>query len=696
MQLIMGSTGSPTAVALYLAVIWSLPCFNAELQNIVLYDPDVSENDDIGYNTYKADVSSDIVAKYVGTVVKNNTNGKAKASVKTSSLQNDTTDNVISGINRNDTILDEISNVTNRVNSDGKIEKRDAMTSPLKSTMETRNQRVSQSAALPEYNRMNDKLVCRAKEKVDTWLRHPVNCSRHFICSGGQVREMKPCQRGEVFSIRLKECVLAGSPHDDCDEIVYSLPVHRIRVANNSARTSSEQSYTSDERAVWHPQFSQVRDATPTVQLEPTPLEVDGPGSSSFAKIIDVGCKGKAGGVFPHPDNCAWYYNCSLTPDAVMEKYHGGHVMECPYPQLFSLRSLQCEDFEDVECQGRYEPKSPCDYRANHCHETSHCIPCWVRYASCLGSEDGLNPWPELEWRPFFVECYRQRTVFQGSCDKSAVFSPLTRACETPYSIPREHGGWRPSCQGRRDGKYPDEHGRCESYYTCSGQIFTGFHSCPDETMFDPVTGSCQQASRVPYPCGDLDSPNFCRNKTDGNFLDAYGRCTHYYTCSDGELEEVSLCPEGVFDPKTRMCVTSSDVTSPCGLAPNPCLHKSDGYHIDDKFCRDYYLCERGLQVASFTCSENTVFNNITNKCEDAAETAPPCGLAPTCTNRPNGRYPALNKGVQYYFTCVNFTFVGHFRCSHEDGGLAFSSVRRQCDSPTTVCTEHLGSSEFC
>lgn len=55
------------------------------------------------------------------------------------------------------------------------------------------------------------------------------------------------------------------------------------------------------------------------------------------------------------------------------------------------------------------------DYRANHCHETSHCIPCWVRYATCQGQQDGLNPWPELEWRPFFVECYRERTVFQGN-----------------------------------------------------------------------------------------------------------------------------------------------------------------------------------------------------------------------------------------------------------------------------------------
>lgn len=65
--------------------------------------------------------------------------------------------------------------------------------------------------------------------------------------------------------------------------------------------------------------------------------------------------------MFPHPDNCAWYFNCSVRPDAVMDTYYSGHVMECPYPQLFSLESRQCEDFEDVQCRGRYEPKSPCE-----------------------------------------------------------------------------------------------------------------------------------------------------------------------------------------------------------------------------------------------------------------------------------------------------------------------------------------------
>ncbi|KAK7480027.1 hypothetical protein BaRGS_00028760 [Batillaria attramentaria] len=543
---------------------------------------------------------------------------------------------------------------------------------------ETHVQLLGQGSAAPEYNRMTDKLLCRAQEQVDTWLRHPANCSRYFVCSGGQ------------------KCVPARSALDDCDEMVFGIPTH-LRVTNTS-QSYADPASTSGDRLLWDPQYSQTRDATPRLQLQPTPLHKAAlEGSPSYAVNPKDVCAGRKSGIFAHPENCAWYYNCSLQPDAVMEKFYGGHVMECPYPQLFSTQSLQCEDFEDVECRGRYEPKSPCDYRANHCHETSHCIPCWVRYASCLGQEDGLNPWPEMEWRPFFVECYRQRTVFQGSCDKSAVFSPLTRACETPYSIPREHGGWRPSCQGRRDGKYADEHGRCESYYTCAGQIFTGFHSCPGDTMFDPITGSCQHSARVPYPCGDLDSPNFCVNKTDGQYLDAHGRCTHYYTCRNGELEGVSMCPEGVFDPRTRACDTSSDVSSPCGTAHSPCYDKPDGYHIEGEgSCRDYYLCERGLHVASFTCDENTVFNDVKQKCDDVGGTAPPCGFAPTCADRRDGRYPALNKGVQYYFTCKNFTFTGYTKCSYREGGLAFSAVRRRCDSPARVCAEILGSDDLC
>ncbi|XP_041376505.1 uncharacterized protein LOC121388987 [Gigantopelta aegis] len=333
------------------------------------------------------------------------------------------------------------------------------------------------------------------------------------------------------------------------------------------------------------------------------------------------------------------------------------------------------------------------DYRANHCHETSHCIPCWVRYASCLDRVDGLNPWPDLEWKPFFVECYRERTVFQGVCDKSAVFSPLTRACETPYSIPRQNGGWRPSCEERRDGVYPDEYGRCDIYYVCKGEIFTGFFRCERPEIFNPISGECDNPEKVPYPCGDLELPNVCQEKNDGYYLDIFGRCTHYMECKSGELAGVSMCPSGVFNPESRRCDLSQNVIKPCGNLSNPCVFKDDGFFANrEKDCIEYFQCERGFMVAKFKCPENTVYNDVTNKCDDVSNTPPPCGIAPECEDKEDGFYPALNKGMQFYYECKNNTFVMYKQCEEDHGGLVFSPTQRNCDFPKQLCLDlHLG-----
>ncbi|XP_076443984.1 uncharacterized protein LOC143282269 [Babylonia areolata] len=498
--------------------------------------------------------------------------------------------------------------------------------------------------------------------EITTWIRHPDNCSRYLACSGGQAREMTPCGEGHVFSVRDKHCVAVGSSLDDCEEP--SFDVHAQLPFLNSSFWNRLRLPDTEGWSLGQPVLSQSEAVTAEDWLVPL-SSVDVQQSGLPVPVPEEVC-GSAQSVFPHPGNCAWYFNCSLLPDAVMETYHGDHVVECPYPQLFSSVSLQCEDFADVLCQSRSEPKSPCDYRANHCQETSHCIPCWVRYASCVTLPDGLNPWPGLYWQPFFVECYRQRTLFQGSCNTPSIFSPLTRTCETPHNIPREYGGWRSSCRGRRNGKFPDENGRCESYYTCKDQVFTGFHSCPADSLFNPVSGRCQGRSEVPYPCGDQDTQNFCRAKPDGRYLDAYGRCTHYYSCLGGVVGEVSLCPDGVFNPQTRHCDTSSDVTSPCGRGHNPCVEKEDGYHADHGVatsCGQYYLCERGLQIAVFSCHLGQTFDDVSGTCVDVMESAAPCGSLPSCDREADGRYPTSHEGVRGFYECHNWTSAGYSHC---------------------------------
>ena len=55
-----------------------------------------------------------------------------------------------------------------------------------------------------------------------------------------------------------------------------------------------------------------------------------------------------------------------------------------------------------------------------------------VRFPSCKGLPDGLNPWVGREYSPFFVLCEQQRPLYHGQCDNSKgtqLFDPVKRVC---------------------------------------------------------------------------------------------------------------------------------------------------------------------------------------------------------------------------------------------------------------------------
>ena len=66
-------------------------------------------------------------------------------------------------------------------------------------------------------------------------------------------------------------------------------------------------------------------------------------------------CTQNIGTIRPHPVNCALYIDCSA--DSIKD---GVFIRECPYPQLFSVDSMKCQDFSSVTCQARRIPKAPC------------------------------------------------------------------------------------------------------------------------------------------------------------------------------------------------------------------------------------------------------------------------------------------------------------------------------------------------
>jgi hypothetical protein len=68
-------------------------------------------------------------------------------------------------------------------------------------------------------------------------------------------------------------------------------------------------------------------------------------------------CQANPTMVFPDSQNCAKYIDCS-SPNSPL----GSYVKECKYPQLFSTQTKKCEDFENVQCDKRMEPQTPCTY----------------------------------------------------------------------------------------------------------------------------------------------------------------------------------------------------------------------------------------------------------------------------------------------------------------------------------------------
>lgn len=90
-----------------------------------------------------------------------------------------------------------------------------------------------------------------------------------------------------------------------------------------------------------------------TGSLVPKPLKC------TFISIYSVDiaamCAANSSSRVPNPLNCAQYYDCRKR--STLGK---SHLLECPYPQLFSNISMACEDFQKVDCAQRYEPMAPC------------------------------------------------------------------------------------------------------------------------------------------------------------------------------------------------------------------------------------------------------------------------------------------------------------------------------------------------
>nr|XP_022335507.1 uncharacterized protein LOC111132108 [Crassostrea virginica] len=137
------------------------------------------------------------------------------------------------------------------------------------------------------------------------------------------------------------------------------------------------------------------------------------------SRAVDILCTTNPNARMEHPGDCSKYFDCRDRKQM---------IKECPYPKLYSLTKQACLDFNEVQCNGRREPKAPCDYKAYECTGIN-CPVCELENPSCEGLPDGKNAFLGREQTPWYIECRGERTINKLTCPGGNNFDTVERRC---------------------------------------------------------------------------------------------------------------------------------------------------------------------------------------------------------------------------------------------------------------------------
>ena len=85
-------------------------------------------------------------------------------------------------------------------------------------------------------------------------------------------------------------------------------------------------------------------------------------------------------------------------------------------------------------------------------------------------------------------------------------FHPDLKECVTLDMVPQEHGGTMPKCEGRVDGKYLDDLGRCNQFTVCASGAVAEIIKCKKGELYDALPQTCVESAKACEPCGEMNS----------------------------------------------------------------------------------------------------------------------------------------------------------------------------------------------
>ncbi|KAH3812327.1 hypothetical protein DPMN_140756, partial [Dreissena polymorpha] len=215
---------------------------------------------------------------------------------------------------------------------------------------------------------------------------------------------------------------------------------------------------------------------------------------------VEVYCAQNLGERIPHPANCARYIDCRAK---VSHPQLGRHMAECTYPQLYSATTSRCENFDQVQCTTRYEPRAPCEYATLIGSGSPQ--NCMGTYFSCVGLPDGANPIPGGLVETRYIMCLNDRTVDVVTCPNGNTFDRLKRIC----TVSVEQDSVASKCAANPRAILPDPD-NCARYFNCSqaavqASLVKYQAECDYPFLFNTQTMACDDFEIV--KCGTRLEP---------------------------------------------------------------------------------------------------------------------------------------------------------------------------------------------
>ncbi|XP_041355816.1 uncharacterized protein LOC121373314 [Gigantopelta aegis] len=322
---------------------------------------------------------------------------------------------------------------------------------------------------------------------------------------------------------------------------------------------------------------------------------------ANLANVASVTCKDNPTMVFPHPDSCSLYYNCTqTTPVDGLSKYEN----ECTYPTLFDADLLTCSTATNVNCGKRNKPLDQCGYRLE------------CGRPMCEGVPDGMNIYPGQPFDVEYVVCENGTVTNSTQTCKVGVFDPIVRVCTTNYAT-----SIIAYCTSTPSAIFSSPTD-CAKYIDCSAQSHNAKlnpfeNECDYPMLFNQVTKRCEIYNKVncgtrpvpKAPCdytvgycvtptSCIDCAATCVGKTNGKHTYPGTASTNkYIVCQDERTMDVAICTTGqIFDPFVAQCaaeMSTESLNSIC--SSNPTLKLE---HPGE--CAQYYDCSKTTAFGNF------------------------------------------------------------------------------------------------